>query len=246
MIDIVVDSSVALKWLVREQDSELAIRLLSPAVRRLAPDLLLVEVANALWKNERLKRIDPAIARRGVAELPRFFTEFFSAHDLVADASSLARDLDHPVYDCLYIIAARRADQLGFAAVPVGEAARIVNEETLVVVMLESPKGIENCEAIAAVAGIDALLIGTNDLCAEMGIPGQFTDPRVEAAYKTVIDACRKHGKAWGRPAATFEQLQQFHAQGATLVSHGGEFLALMEMLQKSAQNFERLESGGK
>ncbi len=110
MIDIVVDSSVALKWLVREQDSELAIRLLSPAVRRLAPDLLLVEVANALWKNERLKRIDPAIARRGVAELPRFFTEFFSAHDLVADASSLARDLDHPVYDCLYIIAARRVD----------------------------------------------------------------------------------------------------------------------------------------
>ncbi len=85
--------------------------------------------------------------------------------------------------------------QLGFASMPVGEAARIVNEETLVVVMLESPQAIDNCEAIAAVPGIDALLIGTNDLCFEMGIPGQFNDPRVADAYTKLIAACRKHGK---------------------------------------------------
>src|SRR3954465_5207753 len=61
--------------------------------------------------------------------------------------------------------------QLGFAAMPVGEAARIVNEETLVVAMIESPEGVANCEQIAAVKGIDALLIGTNDFCFECGIP---------------------------------------------------------------------------
>ena len=74
--------------------------------------------------------------------------------------------------------------QLGFASMPVGEAARIVNEETLVVVMIESPQGVENCDAIAAVPGIDALLIGTNDFCFESGIPGQFNDPKVADAYK--------------------------------------------------------------
>src|SRR5205814_9558170 len=52
--------------------------------------------------------------------------------------------------------------QLGFAPMPVGDAARAANEETLVVVMLESPQAIENCDAIAAVPGVDALLIGTN------------------------------------------------------------------------------------
>ena len=41
----------------------------------------------------------------------------------------------------------------------------------------------------------DAVLIGTNDLYAELGIPGQFADPKVEDAYRKVIAACKKHGK---------------------------------------------------
>jgi 4-hydroxy-2-oxoheptanedioate aldolase len=85
--------------------------------------------------------------------------------------------------------------QLGFRPVPVGEATRLVNEETLVVVMLETPKAIANAEEIAAVKGVDVLLIGTNDLCAEMGIPGKYTDASVEEAYRKVIAACRNHGK---------------------------------------------------
>jgi 2-keto-3-deoxy-L-rhamnonate aldolase RhmA len=85
--------------------------------------------------------------------------------------------------------------QLGFRPVPVGEAMPLVNEETLVVVMLETPKAIASAEEIAAVNGVDVLLIGTNDLCAEMGIPGEFTDARVGDAYRKVIAACRKHGK---------------------------------------------------
>ena len=87
------------------------------------------------------------------------------------------------------------APQFGFKNVPLGEATRMMNEETLVVVMLETPKAIANADAIAQVEGVDVLLIGTNDLCAEMGMPGQFADAKVESAYKTVIEACRKHGK---------------------------------------------------
>jgi 2-keto-3-deoxy-L-rhamnonate aldolase RhmA len=87
------------------------------------------------------------------------------------------------------------APQFGFKNVPLGDATRMMNEETLVVVMLETPKAIANADAIAQVEGVDVLLIGTNDLCAEMGMPGQFADARVESAYKTVIEACRKHGK---------------------------------------------------
>jgi 2-keto-3-deoxy-L-rhamnonate aldolase RhmA len=41
--------------------------------------------------------------------------------------------------------------------------------------MIESPQGVANCEEIAAVPGVDALLIGTNDLCFELGIPGSST-----------------------------------------------------------------------
>ena len=120
--------------------------------------------------------------------------------------------------------------QLGFAPVPVGEAARIVNEETLVVVMLESPRGIENCEAIAAVPGIDALLIGTNDLCMEMGIPGQFDDPRIREAYTKVIAACRKHGKFPGMGGMyTPELLERHIGMGVQLILSGSDFSLLMQ-----------------
>jgi len=104
------------------------------------------------------------------------------------------------VSHCKYPPVGRRSiggpqPQLGFRPVPVEETLRLVNDETLVVVMLETPAAIANAEAIAAVDGVDVLLIGTNDLCAELGIPGKFTDAKVEDAYRKVIAACRKHGK---------------------------------------------------
>ncbi len=120
--------------------------------------------------------------------------------------------------------------QVGFASMPVGETARIVNEETLIVVMLESQRGIENCEAIAATPGIDALLIGTNDLCFEMGIPGQFNDPRVAEAYKKVIAACRKHGKFPGMGGMYTPELLERHINmGVQLILSGSDFSLLMQ-----------------
>jgi 2-keto-3-deoxy-L-rhamnonate aldolase RhmA len=119
--------------------------------------------------------------------------------------------------------------QLGFASVPVGEAARLVNDETLVVVMIESPEGVKNCEEIAATKGVDALLIGTNDLCFEMGIPGQFNDPKVKDAYTRVIAACRKHGKFPGMGGMyTPELLERHIGMGVQLILSGSDFSLLM------------------
>ena len=119
--------------------------------------------------------------------------------------------------------------QLGFASMPVGDAARIVNEETLVVAMIESPEAVKNCEEIAAVKGIDSLLIGTNDFCFEAGIPGQFNDPKVADAYKKVIAACRKHGKFPGMGGMyTAELLERHINMGVQLVLSGSDFAILL------------------
>ena len=64
--------------------------------------------------------------------------------------------------------------------------------------MIETPTAVANADAIAAVPGIDVLLMGTNDLCAEMGIHGQFGHDRVVEAYRALIAACKKHGKFAG------------------------------------------------
>jgi 2-keto-3-deoxy-L-rhamnonate aldolase RhmA len=120
--------------------------------------------------------------------------------------------------------------QLGFANLPLGETARLVNEETLVVVMIESPQGVASCEEIAAVPGIDALLVGTNDLCFELGIPGQFSDARVAEAYRKVIAACRRHGKFPGMGGMyTPELLERHIGMGVQLVLAGSDFSLLMQ-----------------
>ena len=120
--------------------------------------------------------------------------------------------------------------QVGYKSMPIGDVARVVNEETLVVVMIESPAGVANCDEIASTPGIDALLIGTNDLCFEMGIPGQFNDPKVAEAYKKVIAACRKHGKFPGMGGLyTPELLERHIGMGVQLVLSGSDFSLLMQ-----------------
>ncbi len=120
--------------------------------------------------------------------------------------------------------------QVGYKSMPIGDVARVVNEETLVVVMIESPSGVANCDEIASTPGIDALLIGTNDLCFEMGIPGQFNDPKVGEAYKKVIAACRKHGKFPGMGGLyTPELLERHIGMGVQLVLSGSDFSLLMQ-----------------
>ena len=120
--------------------------------------------------------------------------------------------------------------QVGFAPMPVGEVARAVNEETMVVVMIESPQGVANAGEIASVQGVDALLVGTNDLCFELGIPGQFNDPKVADAYQRVIAACKKHGKYAGMGGMyTPALIEQYVNMGVQLVLSGNDFSLLMQ-----------------
>ena len=119
--------------------------------------------------------------------------------------------------------------QLGFRTLPPAEATRLVNEEMLITVMLETPKAIANANAIAQVEGVDALLIGTSDLCAEMGIHGQLGDSRVEEAYKTVIAACKKHGKYPGMGGVYETKLmEKYVGLGMRMILSGSDLSFMM------------------
>src|SRR6202042_1766962 len=83
----------------------------------------------------------------------------------------------------------------GLRSASSGEAASALNVANLTIVMLETPTAIANAAEIAAVPGVDVLLIGTNDLCAEMGIHGDFGNEKVAEAYHAMIAACKQHGK---------------------------------------------------
>ncbi len=120
--------------------------------------------------------------------------------------------------------------QLNFRAMPQSEATETVNRETMIVIMLESPAGIAQADAIAAVPGVDVLLIGTNDLCLEMGIPAQYEHPKVREAYATVIDACGKHGKHPGMGGIYDEELTtKYIQQGMRFIIAGSDTSMMMQ-----------------
>ncbi len=117
----------------------------------------------------------------------------------------------------------------GLRSASTGEAAKALNAANLTVVMLETPTAIANADAIAAVPGVDVLLIGTNDLCAEMGIHGDFGHERVAEAYRAMIAACRKHGKFPGMAGIYNEAIMpRYIEMGARFILSGQDAAFLM------------------
>jgi 2-keto-3-deoxy-L-rhamnonate aldolase RhmA len=82
--------------------------------------------------------------------------------------------------------------------VPASISVPAINGSTVVCVMVETAKGLANIEAIAAVPGVDVVHIGTNDLMADLGKPGQLDDPAVDQALDRAIAACRAAGNYAG------------------------------------------------
>jgi 2-keto-3-deoxy-L-rhamnonate aldolase RhmA len=127
--------------------------------------------------------------------------------------------------------------QLNFAPVSNAEAAAAFNKAVLVVVMLETPQAIANADAIAAVPGIDVLLIGTSDLTMEMGISGQLTHPDVVKAYEQVIAACARHGKWAGMGGVYVEEpMKKYIDMGVRMVLGGNDLSLLMASASQRAK----------
>ena len=69
------------------------------------------------------------------------------------------------------------------------------DDATVVQILIETPAGVANADEIAAVDGVDMLAFGANDFTAELGVPGQYADPRVTEAAAALAGACKRHGK---------------------------------------------------
>jgi predicted nucleic acid-binding protein len=101
---VIVDASVVVKWFTTEALHEEARRLLTQSEPLLAPDILAVELANAMWAKTRRGEIDAPEAERAIAAVSgRGLPELRASAPLMLRAFELARTVDHPVYDCVYL-----------------------------------------------------------------------------------------------------------------------------------------------
>ena len=156
------------------------------------------------------------------------------------DDADTARKL---VSYCLYPPKGHRSmtgslPQLNFEKLPIPEVAKIINESMLVVIMLESPTAIDNVEEIATIPGVDVILIGTNDLCMEMGIPGDYSNPKIKEAYKKVIAACNKYNKTPGMGGVYNEELMsEYITMGMRFILSGSDLSFMMTAAQQRSKN---------
>lgn len=98
----VIDASIAMKWVVEEAGTPDAL-VLRQRARLIAPELLLAECANILWKKVRRDELSKDEAVMAARLLQSADIELVSARSLLESATSIALDLDHPAYDCVYI-----------------------------------------------------------------------------------------------------------------------------------------------
>ena len=146
---VTVDASVVVKWFVAEDHRKEARVLLAPGIERYAPDLLLAESANAIWKKARRGEIGTAHPFvEAIITLPRV-VHLQSSELLLRDAASIALRTGHPVYDSLYIACARLTNSVLVTADRT--LARIASERVphLDAVTLDDPTAIARLEEAA-------------------------------------------------------------------------------------------------
>jgi len=127
----------------------------------------------------------------------------------------------------------RSADQL----------VELLERRTVVAVMVETPTAVEASDAIAAVEGIDMILLGPSDLTAEMGIHGQYENDHFHRAVESVAAACRDHGVALGIAGIkSLDLLNRFVGLGLRFISAGTDVGMMTEAATARARALRGLE----
>jgi len=176
----------------RLQNGELALGIglrqartvdIAPAMKAVGFDWLFIDLEHGAMELDTAVQISVAALAAGISPLVRVpkgrydlaaraldggaFGIVMPHVDTADEAREIVNQLKYPPVGHRSIAGAM--PHFGFQSVPLADAAAAVNSNMLIVAMLETPQAIANAEAIAAVPGIDVLLIGTNDLTSEMG-----------------------------------------------------------------------------
>jgi len=135
--------------------------------------------------------------------------------------------------------------QYQYRSFPANETYAAMNNATSLVVMMETVAALDNVEEIIATDGVDMLLIGSNDLCAEMGIAGQYDHPRLKDAFARSIAAAARVGKhvGIGGLASRDDLMTPFVKMGARYVSTGTDMAFLMGACAQRAAFVRAIQS---
>ncbi|ROV55340.1 2-dehydro-3-deoxyglucarate aldolase [Neisseria chenwenguii] len=125
----------------------------------------------------------------------------------------------------------------GYATIP--DYFKVINDNIGVMVQVESRKGVENVEKIAAVDGVDVVFVGPGDLSAALGYLGQSNHPEVQKVIKDIFAVVKKYGKASGILAPVEEDARCYIEWGATFVAVGSDLGVFRGATQQLRNKFK-------
>ena len=99
---LIIDASIAIKWVVEEDRTAEALVLRQKA-KLIAPDLLVAECANIFWKKVQRGELLKAEALFAARLLQGAEIELLPTRSLFEAATRMSIEIDHPAYDCLYL-----------------------------------------------------------------------------------------------------------------------------------------------
>jgi len=114
-----------------------------------------------------------------------------------------------------------------FHAGPLAENMRAANDETLLIVQVETRGALEEVETIASIPGVDVLLIGPTDLSIDLGVPGQLDSPQLIDAIERTMEACESNGIVSGIQITNLEGLLRWAEKGMRVLSSFSEVALL-------------------
>jgi len=117
------------------------------------------------------------------------------------------------------------------------------NANTLIVIQPETQKAIDNIEKLVSIPGVDAVMIGPNDLSLSLGIVGQFKHPDMVAAFEAVIAACNKYRVAPGIHLTDWEQAKEWLGRGMRFFTFQNDVRFLLEGAKAATRQLRQLIS---
>lgn len=132
---------------------------------------------------------------------------------------------------------------LNFQHLPTKVQNEVLNRETMLIPMVETPVAVELAEQYLAVDGVDGILIGSNDLCTDLGIPGQYDSPLYQNSVERIVLAGKKAGKpiGIGGIGGRLDLLERWFAMGATWSLSGADGAILQAGMKKITQNYAEI-----
>ncbi len=128
-----------------------------------------------------------------------------------------------------------------YLSMPIGQYIETANQETVLIVQIETLEALEQAEAIAAVDGVDILFLGPGDLSIRMGLPGQLQHARIMEATERIAAAAAKAGKHWGKPVGTPDEAAQLIEMGARFICHSADIVLVKQGFETIQKQFRQL-----